>query len=86
MVVKTAISLPEKTFKRINAEARKRKMSRSRLIASLMEEHWKRMEDAQFAARVKAAYGSDYELDDEEKAWLEFGRRQMGELLKDEKW
>ena len=85
MVVKTAVSLPEKIFKRVNAEARKRKVSRSRAISTMLEEHWKRIEEDKLVERINAAY-ANHELSEEDRAWLDGAMRLYAETLADEKW
>ncbi|HWQ14886.1 MAG TPA: hypothetical protein VNL77_18955 [Roseiflexaceae bacterium] len=73
--VKTAISLQEELFERAEAAAREMNVSRSRLVAMALEEFIRKRENRKLAEQIDAAYGEG--LDDEERAWLAFGRQQM---------
>jgi hypothetical protein len=73
--VKTAISLQEELFLQAEAAAHEMNISRSRLVALALEEFIRARENRKLAEQIDAAYGEG--LDDDEKAWLAFGRQQM---------
>ena len=60
------------------------------LEASLAEHeakmrHWRSLSHEEQVAQLNESY-ADYELDDEDHVWLEFGRRQMAKLLAGDEW
>jgi len=61
--VKTAVSLEESLLKWADAEARRRKLSRSRFVALALEDYRRRQETADLVARVNdvCAEGEDEE-------------------------
>jgi hypothetical protein len=60
------------------------------LEASLAEHeakmrYWRSLSHEEQVAQLNESY-ADYELDEEDRAWLEFGRRQMAKRLADDEW
>ena len=81
--VKTAVSIEKNVFAEVDCVAREMNVSRSRVIGLALEEFLKRRENQRLLEQINAAY-DDAPLTEEEKAFLEFGRRQMRDLLKDD--
>lgn len=54
--VKTAVSIQKSLFDRVEALARKMKISRSRLYALALEDYIHRQENQQLLERINAAY------------------------------
>lgn len=52
MIVKTAVSLPDKLFRQAETAARKLKVSRSQLYANAIEEYLKRRKDDEITAKL----------------------------------
>jgi hypothetical protein len=57
--VKTAVSLEKPLLEWADAEARKRKISGSRLVAMALEEYRRRQENRELLERLNASYAED---------------------------
>lgn len=68
--MKTAISLEEKLFRRVNKLAEEMHVSRSKLIRLALEKLIKQSEEEELVRRIREA-NDDYP-DEEDKAFLEF--------------
>src|SRR2546423_1718033 len=80
--VKTAVTLPEEIFRKATAEARRRKMSRSRLLTDALAEYLRQADDRLLWEQLNATYAVG--PTEEECAWLDFGQRQMSEITERE--
>ncbi len=66
--VKTAVSMPATLFKRMDALARRLKVSRSRLFVLALQEFYRRQENLDLLERINAVY--DDGVPDPEEAEL----------------
>lgn len=82
--VKTAISIPEELFEKLERLAREMKVSRSRLLAQAAEAFIKEQENRRILEKLKEVYGE--EPDDEERALAKAMKPRMRRLLDREKW
>ncbi len=57
--MKTAISVRDNLFERIDAFARKRNLSRSRVFSDAAEEYLKRQEEEDITANLNAVYSKE---------------------------
>ncbi|MFW6164373.1 MAG: hypothetical protein ACODAJ_16510 [Planctomycetota bacterium] len=57
--VKTAVSLDKPLLEWADAEARKRKISRSRLVAMALEDYRRRQENRELLQRLNASYAEE---------------------------
>jgi len=80
--VKTAISLEPSLFEALVDEARKRRLSRSQVLAQALEEHLARRDNRALLEELNAVYAE--EPDEEERAWLAFAKEQMRRILVEE--
>jgi metal-responsive CopG/Arc/MetJ family transcriptional regulator len=80
--IKTAISMEESLFNELVRLARDLRMSRSRLIAVAVEEFIERRSTREMMDQLNKAYADD--LDDEERAFLRFARRQQRRIAEAE--
>lgn len=74
--VKTAVSLDEPLLKWADAEARKRKLSRSRFVALALEEYRRRQENQALLDKLNEVYAEE---DEDEK---ELVRRMQYQLIR----
>jgi predicted transcriptional regulator len=81
--VKTAISLEESVFQRMEALARELDVPRSRLFAMAMKEFLERHDRAALLARIDEAYRGE-RRDPAEAAWARSSRRRLRALTQGE--
>ena len=55
--IRTAISIPETLFERVDAVAKKQQISRSRLFVLAVEEYLRQVENEELFQAINAAYG-----------------------------
>ncbi len=79
--VKTAVSLEESLLKWADAEARRRKLSRSRFVALALEECRRRQENRELLERLNASYAED---DPEEREVVRRMQYHLRELVEGE--
>jgi len=84
-MVKTAISMPKAMLEEAQEAARELKVSRSHVIVLALKDYLRQRENQRLLEQLNAAYGGE-ELDEEDRAFLDFGSRSMRELLKDDPW
>lgn len=82
-IVKTAISLPEPLFERVDAFARQRKISRSQLFARAVEEFLRRHESQALLEALNRVY-EDFSPTPEEKEVGHLMKQKQRELVKGE--
>ena len=80
--VKTAISLDVDLFNQAEEAAQDMQLTRSRLIALALKDYLRRWENQRLLESINEAYADG--PDEEERAWLRYGRRQMKRILEDE--
>ena len=80
--VKTAVSLPEETYRRAESLRRKNGASRSALYAAALQEYFRAMEVRDKEDRYAAGYGAVPEDPVELNAWA----KAAGEALGKEDW
>ena len=81
--IKTAISLHENLFKQAESMAHEMKLSRSRLVATALEEFIKRHQNRQLLDRINEAYRG--QADDSERKYLRKMNRRHRKLI-DDRW
>jgi metal-responsive CopG/Arc/MetJ family transcriptional regulator len=81
--VKTAISLPESLFEKVDALAHDLQISRSRLFVLAVEDLIRRRENQQLLEAINAAYD---DLPDEEEPILRRHMREKHKKLIDGQW
>jgi metal-responsive CopG/Arc/MetJ family transcriptional regulator len=78
--VKTAISIDEDLFARVDAVAEEMAVSRSRLISLSLEEYLRRRESRRLLEAINQSYGTDAAAEDGEIARaLRGSQRRVGE-------
>jgi len=82
--VKTAISLDEELFNKVNKLASDMHVSRSRLFTIAVKEYLKKQENQSLLAQLNEAY-SDYP-DDEEKKVSQSMNAEHSKIIKQESW
>lgn len=82
--VKTAISLDEELFNKVNKLANDLHVSRSRLFTIAVKEYLKKQENQSLLAKLNEAYG-DYP-DDEEKKVSQSMRAKHSKIIEQESW
>ena len=80
--VKTAVSLPEATFKRAEILRLKNGVSRSALYAAALQEYFKNLEVREMESRYSAGYAATPEDIAEAEAMINI----IGEVLPREDW
>lgn len=83
--VKTAISIDADLFARGERLAHEMKVSRSRLYQLSLGEFLRQRRNDQLTVSINAAYDKS-PPDEEDRQWLEFGRRSMARVLADDTW
>ncbi len=81
--VKTAISLDEKLFNRVNELARKMHISRSRLFTLAVDDYLKKQENEYLLAQLNKAYA---ETDDEEIKISNSMKSKQRKIVEQESW
>ena len=82
--VKTAISMQESLFKRVDRLAKQMKISRSKVIATALEKYLGGRDEAELIARINAAYEDS--PDEEERPLQRASLARLRELTKDDEW
>ena len=82
--VKTAISMDEELFKQVEATAEEMNVSRSRVVVLALRDYLKRREAQRITEQLNAVYGEDYELDEEDKAFIWRGKRTLRRIAEAE--
>ncbi len=82
--VKTAISLDEKLFKRVNELSKEMHVSRSRLFTLAVTDYLKKQENQAILARLNKAYGD--QPTDEERKITKSMRAKHGKIIEQESW
>lgn len=82
--VKTAISMDEELFKQVEATAEEMNVSRSRVVVLALRDYLKRREAQRITEQLNAVYGEDYELDEEDKAFIRRGKRTLRRIAEAE--
>ncbi len=80
--VKTAISLQKSLFEQVDALAREKKVSRSRLFVMALEDYLRREENRKLAKQLTAVYG---EPDPEQEAFQRKMKRYHRRVVEAEK-
>jgi metal-responsive CopG/Arc/MetJ family transcriptional regulator len=62
--VKTAISMQESLFKRVDDASRKMRVSRSRVFVLAVEEYFQRLDNRQLLEAIDAAYDDNAQKED----------------------
>jgi hypothetical protein len=83
--VKTAISVPEKLFKQVDRYAKRRKLSRSEVFSNAAQLLLSRATADEITKQLDEHY-TKYPLTKEDYQWLDASARDIGELLKGDKW
>lgn len=81
--VKTAISLDENLFNRVNKLARKMHVSRSRLFTLAVDDYLKKQENEYLLAQLNKAYA---ETDDEEIKISNSMKSKQRKIVEQESW
>ena len=83
-VVKSAVSLDEELYARVEEHAKQRRISRSRLHALALEDYLRKQETRELLESWNAASAGS--LDAEDRAWLEDGRAAQEARTRDDEW
>jgi predicted transcriptional regulator len=84
MNVKTAISMPEELFAKVNEIAEAQGLSRSGVIAQAVEAYVKRERARQITEKLNEVYADG--LDGDEKQALRFNLAMMAKRAKEDPW
>ena len=77
--IKTAISLQKSLFEQVDALAREKKVSRSRLFVMALEDYLRREQDRKLAEQLTAVYGEpDPEQEAIQRKMKRYHRRVIG--------
>lgn len=82
--MKTAISIPDELFNKVDELAAELHLSRSQIFTDAVIEYLKRQQNLKILEAINKVY-SEHETD-EEKRLREEGKKHYTGLLKDEKW
>ena len=82
--VKTAISLDEELFDRVNALAKRMHVSRSRLFTLAVNEYLKKQENEMLLAKLNKAY--DNQAIDEEQRVAKSMKAKQRKIVEQEPW
>ena len=82
--MKTAISIPDETFRRVDAQAAELKMSRSEFFSRAAERYLEELDRASTTAQIDGAIERIGQPDSREIA--QFGLSRLDELTKDDEW
>jgi hypothetical protein len=82
--IKTAISLPEDVFRQVDEAAAEQGLSRSAVVRAALEKYLFDLETERLRQAWAAIPPEDFELDDEEKGWLEWSLKESMERLDEE--
>lgn len=81
--VRMTISMREPLFEQIDAEARKMKVSRSRLVSLALEEFLRRRENQELLERLNASYADG---EDEEEREFRLRLLEQARWLREDDW
>lgn len=84
--VKTAISLKQTLFQRINELAKELGVSRSRLFVMAIEDYIKKIENIKMLSKINNAYSDHLDLDNEDKKNAQAMRSKQKQLLEQDPW
>lgn len=82
--MKTAISLPDPLFEKLDARARERGESRSAFLAEALRRYLKELEDAEITRLYNEHYTE--EMGQEDQEWAELALGSYSEILEHEPW
>jgi predicted transcriptional regulator len=82
--VKTAISMPESTFREADRLAKRMRIPRSRFFAQAVEAYVRRWKDRQIMQRLNEVHKGP--PDAEDKAFLEASHRLLAKLTERDRW
>ena len=82
--VKTAISLDEKLFKRVNKLSKEMHVSRSRLFTLAVDEYLRKQENQAILAQLNKAYSD--QPDEQERKITKSMRTKHGKIIEQESW
>ena len=82
--MKTAISIPDELFNKVDELAAELHLSRSQIFTDAVIEYLKRQQNLKILEAINTVYSDDET--DEEKRFREEGKKHYAGLLKDEKW
>ena len=82
--VKTAISLDEKLFNRVNKLSKEMHVSRSRLFTLAVKDYLKKQENREILAQLNKAYGD--QAAEEEVEIMKSMRVRHGNIIEHESW
>ena len=82
--IKTAVSIEESLFRRIEEEAEAREISRSGLISLAVESYLSRLEAERITVKLNEVYANG--PDEEDLQWLEAAQAAYMETLGEEEW
>jgi metal-responsive CopG/Arc/MetJ family transcriptional regulator len=84
--VKTAISIPDETFERVEKQVADLGISRSEFFARAARRYLDELEGESITARINAAIDAGAVDEDLERDVTEHGRRMLLELTADDEW
>lgn len=85
--MKTAISLPDHLFERIERRVERERMTRSEFFAKAAERYLIELDRSDLTERMNAAIalaGDEYRQEQQE--WVEFNKRQLAKLTEGDEW
>jgi len=82
--MKTAISIPDELFNKVDELAAELHLSRSQIFTEAVMEYLKRQQNMKILDAINKVYSEDDT--EEEKRLREEGKKHYAGLLKDEKW
>jgi len=83
-VVKSAVSLDGELHNRVEAHAKDKRISRSRVHALALEDYLRKEENRELLESWNRACGPG--LDDEDRAWLDEARTRQEDRTRDDAW
>lgn len=82
--VEIEISIDVELLRQLDEIAENLNITRCRLAVLALRDYLRRREGQRITDQLNAVYGEDYELDDEDKAFLRAGKLSLRKLLEDE--
>jgi len=83
--VKTAISMQQSLFRRVDRLAKRMKTSRSKLIATAVEKYLRGRDEEELIARINA-HVHDNPPDEEDRAFMKAAHARLAEMTRDDEW
>ena len=83
-IIHIDVSMDQELLRQVDEIAQELNITRSRLAVLALQDYLRRREGQRITDQLNAVYGEDYELDEEDKAFLRAGKRSLRKILEAE--